>query len=69
MDAPLPASALPDSEGAAMRSPRKRGPKAQPMKMTVTYIGQEGWDYKQAIYPMMREWGVFERTTADLSHS
>ncbi len=61
MEAPLQTLALPESEGAAVRSPQKRGPKAKPIIMTVTYVGQEGWDNKKAIYPMMREWGVFER--------
>ena len=57
----LPASAIPDGERHALRSPQKRGPKPQPMVMKVTYVAAEGWDYKRAIYPTLREWGFFDK--------
>jgi hypothetical protein len=46
-------------QGAAF-TPRKRGPKAKGLLMKVTYVGSADWDYKRAIYPMMRDWGMFE---------
>ncbi|OGJ67266.1 hypothetical protein A3J34_01045 [Candidatus Peribacteria bacterium RIFCSPLOWO2_02_FULL_51_10] len=40
--------------------PRKRGPKAKSLLMKVPYVGNADWDYKRAIYPMMRDWGIFD---------
>ena len=28
--------------------------------MKITYVGSADWDYKRAIYPMMRDWGMFD---------
>lgn len=58
---PQPASPQTSSQGEPLAGgARKRGPKAQPLRMHVTYVGAEGWDYKRAIYPMLREWNMFE---------
>lgn len=48
-------------QGAAFL-PRKRGRKARSMLMKVTYAGSADWDYKRAIYPMMRDWGMFKES-------
>jgi len=59
MAATLPPSAENQGQGAAF-PPRKRGPKAQPMLMNVVYCGNADWDYKRALYPMFRDWGMFD---------
>jgi hypothetical protein len=33
--------------------------------MRVTYVGPEGWDYKRAIYPSLRGWGMFDESKID----
>lgn len=59
MAASLPPLAESHGLGAAT-PPRKRGPKAKGLLMKVTYVGSADWDYKRAIYPMMRDWGMFD---------
>jgi len=59
MAASLPPPAENQGQGAAFL-PRKRGPKAREMLMKVTYIGNADWDYKLALYPMFRDWGMFD---------
>lgn len=59
MAASLPLPAEPQGVDAAF-IPRKRGPKAKSLLMKVTYVGKAEWDYKRAIYPMLRDWGMFD---------
>ncbi len=59
MAASLPPQADSSGQGAAF-APPKRGPKTKGLLMKVTYVGSADWDYKRAIYPMMRDWGTFE---------
>lgn len=59
MAASLHPPAESEGQGAAFL-PRKRGPKERSLLMKVTYVGFTDWDYKRAIYPMMRDWGMFD---------
>jgi hypothetical protein len=59
MAASLPPPAESEGQGAAF-PPRKRGPKSKSLLMKVTYVGNSDWDYKRALYPMMRDWGIFD---------
>lgn len=68
MAASLSSQALAGDESAAAHPACKRGPKPQSLIMKVTYVAKEGWDYKRAIYPALREWGFFDTISSQDSH-